>query len=290
VLQVGARVLARRGCGVGALALLALLVACGGPGSAAEGTAGTGSSAEDASTSLDATGVEGQEACELEPCETGDIGLRNCKFVFQDCPGGYKCVPYWPPGTADLWQQPEYKCVPVSGTHEPGESCTLDGLDTAHDDCDADGFCWTYASTEIEGRCHPFCTGGFQYAECIEGWNCVLNEIWPPMCVRRCLPLADDCGPDSLCLWGDTAFGCAPAGEGLAAGEPCALVNDCAAGSLCLEAAALSGCEGERCCASYCSLAAGDGPCQAIDPGYACVAMFEKPPPDAEDVGVCIVP
>jgi hypothetical protein len=82
-----------------------------------------------------------------------------------------------------------------------------------------------------------------------------------------------------------------PEGSGLGPGESCALINDCGPQLLCVDGGSLAGCEGDECCAAYCSVAAGDGPCQTIDPAYACVAFFEDPSPfGLEDVGVCLPP
>ena len=236
----------------------------------------------------------GEEASEdetgcTEGCGTGGEG-ESCISLFQDCAAGLKCSPYWL--DEDLGGTPsDFKCVPVHGSLEPGAACTLEDLATAIDDCDASSFCWTWGSEAIEGRCYPYCTGGFQYADCIEGWDCALPASEdPPMCVLECLPLTDDCAAGSECLWTAYAYSCVVAGAAYGTGEACELFNDCAADMDCLDAPALEGCAGERCCTPMCSLAEGDEPCQALNPSYACVAAVAESPSGAQDIGHCRLP
>ena len=222
----------------------------------------------------------------LGPDCPGAEGTR-CATLFQDCQPGLKCVPYW--FADDIGGPPsDYKCVAVQGDRTPGEWCTLDDFETATDDCDGESFCWTWASDSFAGRCQPFCSGGFQYAECFDDWTCALPDDDPPMCVQGCLPLADDCPEGTACLWTvEYEYTCTPEGAALEPGEPCTLFNDCAAGMLCVESEALVDCTGETCCAQHCALSEGDAPCQAIDPSYQCVSAHEQAPPGAEDMGIC---
>jgi hypothetical protein len=237
-------------------------------------------------TNASATFTDGAEACDDE-CEIGDIGEQSCNIVAQNCPNTYKCAPFWP----DLASVPDYRCVAIRGDLEPGDPCTIDSLATGNDDCDDTGFCWSYGTGQLEGRCHPYCTGGFQYAECIDGWTCSFSDVNPPMCVQTCVPLTGDCGSGLQCLWADPHFSCMLEGAGLGPGEPCSVANDCAPDSLCVDALSLASCAGDACCTPYCAVTAGDSPCQMIDPGYACAAFFEDPAPlGLEDVGVCMLP
>jgi len=269
-----------------ALALSAVACSDSSAGDASE--AETGSASTDPSAGLTSGEDDGQTTgggC-LGPDCPGAEGTR-CAALYQDCQPGLKCVPYWV--EADLGGPPtDYKCVAVSGELPPGASCTLDDFEAATDDCDGESFCWTWASDAFAGRCQPFCTGGFQYAECFADWTCALPEDDPPMCVQGCLPLADDCPDQTACLWTVAyEYTCAPEGATLEPGEPCELFNDCGPDMLCVEASALNNCGGETCCARHCALSDGDGPCEAIDPAYACVPAHESPPPGAEDLGLC---
>lgn len=258
--------------------------------SASTNSGASASASTNSGTTAPTTFTDGPDECGdagLDECEIGDIGERSCNIIFQDCPNTYKCVPFWP----DAASTPDYRCVSVTGALGPGDVCALDSLETGNDNCDEAGFCWSYGSGQLEGRCHPFCTGGFQYAECIDGWECSLSDVTPPMCIQSCVPLAGGCAPGSQCLWIDPDFNCVPEGAGLGPGEPCLLANDCAPQLLCVDGLSLVGCEGDDCCAAYCAMANGDGPCQMIDPAYACVAFFEDPPPPGlGDVGLCVAP
>lgn len=226
----------------------------------------------------------GDEACEDCPDPEG----RPCVSLYQDCGEGLKCVPYWL--AEDVGGAPtDYKCVRVEGELGAGSACTLDDLEAAIDDCDQGSFCWTWGG-ELPGRCQALCTGGFQYADCIEGWTCALPDDDPPMCVEPCDPLAD---PNETCPAGTQCVGssygdiCTVAGPGLALGEACAQLNDCAPALTCADAATLTACTDASCCAALCSLAQGDEPCAAIDPGYVCAPRSNDP---EELVGVCQLP
>jgi hypothetical protein len=251
-------------------------------------TSSASSSSATVTSNASATFTDGPGECEgADECEIGDIGEQSCNIIAQNCPNTYKCAPFWP----DPASAPEYRCVSITGGQAPGDPCTIDSLATGNDDCDDTGFCWSYGTGQLEGRCHPFCTGGFQYAECIDDWACSFSEVNPPMCVQACVPLTNGCGSGLQCLWADPHFSCMLEGAGLGPGAPCSVVNDCAPELLCLDASSLASCEGDACCTAYCAVAAGDGPCQMIDPGYACVAFFEDPAPlGLEDVGVCVLP
>ncbi|PRP99954.1 hypothetical protein [Enhygromyxa salina] len=267
------------------------ITACGqASGGAGDGETSSSGMASTTTSTAPTTFTDGPDECgenDLDECEIGDIGEQSCSMIYQNCPTSYKCVPHWP----DLASAPEYRCVSVTGAVEPGQTCSIGSLATGNDDCDADGFCWSYNSGLLAGRCHPYCTGGIQYVECIDGWTCSLSDVDPPMCVQRCVPLASDCGVGLECAWTNPDFSCVLEGAGHGVGEPCSLVNDCASELLCVEGLSLTSCAGDECCAAYCTVAAGDGPCQAIDPDYACIPFFEDPPPSGfEDLGVCVLP
>jgi hypothetical protein len=220
----------------------------------------------------------------LDWIDDGDLVANPpCDLVGQDCPDGEKCVPYSTDG-GDLLDST--KCVQITGAQGPGDPCTIDA--SFFDDCDASGFCFGYDDLELGGECYPFCLPD---AQCIDGWECVEPAQGPPFCAELCDPLDDQCGVDDLCSWTGTQFACVDAGPDGAPGDGCMAINDCMSGLLCIDPSALVGCGEVGCCAAFCSLMLGDGPCQAIDPAYVCTPFFsEPPPPGSEDLGICTLP
>ncbi|WP_106087811.1 hypothetical protein [Enhygromyxa salina] len=270
--------------------LLLLLGACG-SGSADSGTgesASTNPETSDAtSTSTNSeTSDETTTSTQPETTDDGDLpGFTECDMFAQDCPDGEKCVPFAENGPS--WDNA--KCVPVTGAGAPGEPCTTDGIVAANDDCDATSFCFGYDQDNAGGRCHPFCTGDITMPECIDGWVCSVPAQGPSVCVQECDPLADNCGAGSECVWTGSLFTCIDEGEAAAAGEACMFVNDCASGLLCANSQAVDGCADDGCCTPFCSLMAGDGPCQMLNPAHSCEPFFMRAPIGYEDVGACVL-
>jgi hypothetical protein len=210
-----------------------------------------------------------------------------CDILLQDCPQGEKCVPYSSLGDGSL-NAP--KCVLIDGDGAPGEACISGGPIDATDDCDASSFCFGYDADTLQGGwCHPLCMGTPDNLACIDGWECHVPVPHLEYCIESCNPLADTCGSDRLCTWTGTVFTCVSTGAEAVVGEACQMPNDCMSGSLCVNGGLLEDCA-TACCAEYCDLLAGNGPCQAIQPNYVCEPFFMEAPPEYENVGVCSLP
>ncbi|NVB40138.1 hypothetical protein G6O69_19990 [Pseudenhygromyxa sp. WMMC2535] len=196
-----------------------------------------------------------------------------------------KCVPS--SFVDGVWQSTV--CVPVLGQQSVGEACDPGQLST--DNCDMDSWC---LPTDAGGDevCVAFCWEG---PSCPSDKSCIqIDELGLGLCLSSCDPLQQDCADqDYACAWSGSAFECTATFGEVDPLQPCADSQDCDPSALCLEASALSSCAGESCCASLCSLSAGDAPCQVIDPAYECVAFYEEgseTPPEYADIGVCMLP
>ena len=214
--------------------------------------------------------------------------LNECDPWQQDCPEGEKCAPY--ASTGGVWDA--NKCVPILGNQGVGEPCHSDGIVEATDDCDATSFCFRVDEDGM-GSCHAFCTGTPDDPMCPPGSECALasDGVLIP-CIPTCDPLEQDCFEGTACYWIGYDFSCVfTAGDGIPLGQPCAYINDCEAGLMCVDAAALTTCEGPSCCTTFCNLELGDEPCAEL-PGTACVSLFPpgEAPPSYEHIGVCVVP
>ncbi|EDM77707.1 hypothetical protein PPSIR1_38621 [Plesiocystis pacifica SIR-1] len=273
-----------------ALASVALL-ACG--DSAKEGDDEVGETAApetDSETETEGTTeTQGTEATETTTEGSETTGApAPCDMFAQDCPEGQKCVTYWDGG----WQPPI--CVDVVGDTPYGEPCTHDGVNAPQDTCDADSWCFGFMRIEGEdvGTCTPFCLGDAEMAECPEGYACQISAEGPAVCIDTCDPLLQNCPPLEACYWTNTQFACLPGGGVPLNNVPCMFTNDCMGGSLCLTGELFNLCEGANCCAEYCSIAGGDGPCTEEEDAHVCVPFFEegRAPEGWEDVGVCILP
>jgi hypothetical protein len=112
------------------------------------------------------------------------------------------------------------------------------------------------------------------------------------LCIPGCDPILQDCGAGQACYWANNGFSCATATQNIPIGQPCGFINDCDIGLMCMPAEVLPACEGASCCAAFCQLELGDGPCDAAVPGTACVPFFldDTAPPEYEHVGICVLP
>lgn len=296
-----------------ATSALLLTIACGPPRPTDEST-GASSSTDDSDSSStddpDSSSTDDPDSSSTDDPETGEpstteaettdettfvpeydvVDLIECDKFEQDCPEGEKCVPYSSEGFS--WDA--NKCVPVLGEKGPGEPCTYAGKTEATDDCDATSYCWD--TQEIDGEqlgvCRQFCTGSDDNPQCPEGSECALADDGViNLCLPICDPVAQDCEAGFGCYWAGSDFSCVVAIEQLPIGAPCSSINDCAIGLGCMQAELLAACEGSACCASFCALELGDGPCEAAVPGTACVAFFaDTAPLGYEHIGVCILP
>jgi hypothetical protein len=210
-----------------------------------------------------------------------------CDAWQQDCLEGDKCVPYW--SSDEGWT---HQCVPVTGAQATGEPCSYDP-DEATDDCDASGACWNVQEVdgELIGECARFCAGTPSEPICPSGSYCPLSSNGSlVLCQAACDPVADDCDEGTACTWRGYAFACMLTND-IPAGQPCQYTQDCAAGSVCVDAEVVPDCGGSACCAAYCDLDLGDGPCEIVL-GSVCTPFFieGEAPPEYAHVGVCGLP
>lgn len=222
-----------------------------------------------------------------------------CSTIEQNCPPGYKCMPYANDG-GSAWN--DTMCVEiVDNPNGPGEPCTVVGSGVSGlDDCDGTSMCWDIDVDTNEGSCVPFCIGTLVEPGCAD--TCASCTISGEGVLNLCLsgwdPLEQDCEPDQACYPVGDGFVCGPyAGEPDATvGSPCEFLNVCPAGTACISAAAVPGCEGSAgCCSPYCEVGA-DESCNVELPGSLCMSWFENkedgPPKECTSgqVGVCAVP
>jgi len=98
-----------------------------------------------------------------------------------------------------------------------------------------------------------------------------------------CDPFTQDCPEGEGCYFDGTGFVCAidASGNQGGLGGVCEFINACDPGLSCTEHA-ITGCEGDRCCTSFCDRSAAD-PNAGCDEASVCTALVG-------DVGVCIGP
>ena len=146
-------------------ALCLLLLACGpkiSGESAEEGEASStteapgtesgppGSSGGPTTTPLDT----GEGTADSGVVDTGEVWLdlpTSCSTFAQDCPPGFKCMP-WASDGGNSWNAT--RCVPIApDPNAPGEPCTVEGSGVSGlDDCDGTSMCWDVDPDTLEGR------------------------------------------------------------------------------------------------------------------------------------------
>ena len=281
-----------------------LLVACGptaptqleGGVTSDPSSSSTSSSTASGETDAGESEAGSEEGCFFEDCDDMVSEALACDPYIQDCPEGQKCVPYDadPDEGVAFWA-----CVDILGQVPAGEPCVYEPGALPKDDCDGESFCQGARPLEGDGPwlgiCSPFCLGDPSDPTCPENHECTGLEFAPPeYCAQQCIPLLqEDCAEGSTCQWSGARFECMAELEQLPTGLTCGELNDCAAGNICVIADVVN-CEADNCCASYCNLEDGDGPCQAIDPEYVCVEFFEQgwpgDPSPLDVLGVCVLP
>lgn len=111
------------------------------------------------------------------------------------------------------------------------------------------------------------------------------------MCFPLCDPLTQDCVRGQGCYSTYQGWICTPDASGELGdyGDPCEFLNACDPGFVCVSAEQVSDCSGSAgCCTDICTL---EIPiCLGADSGEICVPWDDDPPPDYEDVGVCLLP
>ena len=151
-------------------ALCLLLLACGpkiSGESAEEGEASStteapgtesgppGSSGGPTTTPLDT----GEGTADSGVVDTGEVWLdlpTSCSTFAQDCPPGFKCMP-WASDGGNSWNAT--RCVPIApDPNAPGEPCTVEGSGVSGlDDCDGISMCWEVDPDAVEGHCVSIC-------------------------------------------------------------------------------------------------------------------------------------
>ncbi|MCH9681240.1 MAG: hypothetical protein K0V04_07400 [Deltaproteobacteria bacterium] len=259
--------------------------------------------ATSANTTLSTTSQPGDTTS--DPPDTGPTATdgsppdlpEDCSILEQDCPPGYKCMPFATDGNPN-WN--DTMCVEVvEDPSLPGEPCTVQGSAVSGiDDCDATSMCWNVDPKTNEGTCVEQCTGTEQDPTCPDQCDrCTTGGdsiLW--LCLGICDPIIQNCMPGSGCYPINDSFSCAPdaspAGTGL--GSACEFINVCPPGMFCLSADVVPDCQGSAgCCAPVCP-ANGADPCPGLLPGTECVPWYEdgSPHPEAcvaDEPGVCVI-
>ena len=194
------------------------------------GGAGTGG-AGPASTSTTAEGGGGGNPYVGTPCDPAS----------QDCPAPLTCV---------VTAQAEGVCA-APGSVPEGGACNTTHPPDATSECIEGHICH-------QGRCRALCVPTAA-SPCPSEHACLTLSNSYSWCDPWCDPIAQSCqrGEGCYALPGDgqVDFVCAPAID-VPPGSPCSYVNECVPGATCIPN--LPGCNGEACCASFCSLSQND--------------------------------
>jgi len=211
-----------------------------------------------------------------------------CDPQAQDCPEGEKCTFYFDEANPEG----SNKCVPVVGSGEAGDPCMT--MDDDTDSCGLGFLCWGTRSDDPNGACVEMCD---EQAQCSTGDPCTItNDGALPLCLPKCDPLAPDCPLNWACYddggFSDNWFCDRDTSDRLGAhGDPCEFINACNPGLICAVAETVDSpaCAGAmRCCAEVCNISE---PVMCPGPTEECTSYYEgTPPPEYEDVGVCIIP
>lgn len=220
-----------------------------------------------------------------------------CSILEQDCPPGYKCMPYSNDGGS--WN--DVMCVPIAddpGT--PGDPCTVEGgAASGIDDCDQTSMCWDVDPDTNEGVCVAHCIGDLDRPVCADRCDrCSISADGPLLlCLPTCDPVLQNCAEGQGCYPIQDYFTCAPDASTpeLGIGSPCEFINICPAGLVCANASDVPGCKGGiGCCTPVCAVGGFD-PCPGLLPGSVCVPWYGDQPPPKEgclvsEPGVCVAP
>lgn len=235
-------------------------------------------------TGVPDTTESGEDSSTTTVDDTTTGGVLECSTFDQDCPEGFKCMPYDDAG-GGTWNTTG--CFPI--VDEPvglGEACEfINGGASGEDTCDEGLMCWGEP-----GECLALCGGTPAMAECPEQSACTIsNGGAVAVCLPSCDPLLDECGEAQACYpVGPEAFGCAPAG-GAGQGEACQFINSCAQGLMCAGGDIVAGCNAAGCCTAFCDTGDPTDDCADTGEGMACVPFFAEgmAPAGYESLGVC---
>jgi hypothetical protein len=218
-------------------------------------------------------------------------GELQCDIRLQDCPEGFKCIPWDAEG--DVNAPDAFVCAVVDD--DPADlyaSCTND-IEACTDDCPSGAGCLPFY--DEAGTCLDFCD---ENDACPGDQVCVTcGDCWSAWCIPTCDPLAPEC-PDDLAgcalggMFGQTAYSCGGLPLGPAGlGEGCIGPAACAAGLECTSAEDLGPeCLDPACCTELCDLGDPMPPCS--NPAHVCIPFFipGQALPSQEHVGICALP
>ena len=217
-------------------------------------------------------------------------GNIECDVFAQDCPAGFKCMP-WANDGGGSWNAA--KCTPVAeNPGAPGDPCVAEGGGVSGvDDCELGTMCW-FLDAENKGTCIDMCKGTIDAPTCPDQSQIcdISNDGVIIVCLNTCFPLTQDCPDGQICFWdGATEFICDfdASGDLGKYQDPCAYINVCDYGLWCAGPESVPDCASDTgCCTPYCSLETPDCPV-----GTVCEAWYEmgSAPPGQEDIGGCVI-
>ncbi len=216
---------------------------------------------------------------------------NQCDPMEQNCPDGQKCTAV-SPSEGEPWGI--NVCVDVNGSGQVGDPCDIEGGKyTGVDNCDVGFICLLTDDDGFGGTCTEFCDSNMECPQ--SGNDCeVYNDGSLPICLGTCDPLLQDCPEGQGCYrgGGGTTFVCFKVTGESAHADECGYINQCLAGFNCSSPDAVDGCPGgvNGCCSSFCDLSDPDPDAVCVG-DEQCISFFEgQPPPQYEDVGVCLIP
>ena len=227
----------------------------------------------------------------LSPSDLGS-GELTCDVWSQNCPDGFKCMPYALTGA--MWT--DTRCSPLAEQPaQTGEACQVfDAMGSGVDDCDLSSMCWQVDAVTLTGTCFPFCVGQPTAPRCenTERYCSQTSAGLVNLCHPACNPIVQDCPEGQGCYPEASTFACISDGTGQYGNrdEWCNLSHHCSAGLSCVshyERACPGGPPG--CCRPFCEVGTSGPPCSPLD---ECAPWFEDAlaPAGLEDVGLCLPP
>lgn len=205
---------------------------------------------------------------------------------------GGRCVP-WANDGGNAWNATRCSVIdPVPD--QLGDLCTsLNGVGGV-DSCDIGLLCWGVDGETNTGTCIELCGCGPASPTCAGGGTVcnISNQNSLPVCLPTCDPLDPACPAGQGCYLVNDAFLCAPdASGGSVVGDVCTNINTCPPGLSCVAWDLFPVCLGSSCCAEFCDVDEGEGPCSFAD--AQCVPLFalgDEPEACHVDTGICIDP